>query len=81
MSVQDDAFDISNIFEPTDENYESTTYEKSKGYVLIPEDDYKVGQEAWDNFRKWAWATEKAYDEVSKENRAMRKVIIIKEND
>ncbi len=48
---------------------------------MIPEDDYKVGQEAWNTFRNWAWAAEEAYDKVSEENKAMKKVIVIMEKE
>ncbi len=72
MSIQDDAFDIENIF---------ANNEKSKGFCMVEENDFRTAKEAWDNFRKWAWELEEAYDKVSEENEAMKKVIMIKEKE
>jgi hypothetical protein len=80
MSIQDDAFDVDNIFQPRNDDGDPVEHEVAKGFVMIPADDFRVGMEAWDSFRKHTWQLEAVYDSVVMRNRILSSAIKIVKN-
>jgi hypothetical protein len=77
MSLQDNIFDIENIFKPTDDDGEPCPYDKAKEHVHIPEDDYQVGQEAWEAFYAWSCVVEERMEKAEAENKTLKDAIKI----
>ena len=63
MSIQDDAFDISHVFDKNGK---------------VSKEDVKIGKKAWEDFRAWAWGLEEQYDKIKKQNDILRGAIAIK---